>query len=590
MLDPLDLTLPSALAAGADGPACDRGAADARRPDHAAILASIGEVAYEWVIETDALVWGANAAEVLGLGEPQEIASGRAYAQLLMPDNAVTRFDAVMGSGKQDTGRGVPYQIQYALRGANGEPLWVEDTGRWFADAHGRPLLAYGVVRAVNEKRAQEQHLAYLSRFDELTGEMNRGHLSEVLAGTVAQALGERGSCGFLLVGIDNLARVNEAYGFEVADEVIGAVAGRLRSKLRAGDALGRFSGNKFGVVLKNCSADEMSTAAERLITGVRDDVLRTSAGPVPVTVTASGIAAPRHARSAEDIFARAQETLDRAKRKQPGSFLAYRPCVEHEALRRENARVTDEIVTALNERRILLAFEPVVSTATRVPAYHEALVRVRTADGGLVAAGTVIPAAERLGLVRLIDCRVLELVVEELRAVPDLRLSFNVSPASTLDPEWWGRIEAELRGTPAVAGRLTIEITEMAEIADLNETRGFVSRAKDLGCRIALDDFGAGFTSFRNLRKLGVDIIKIDGSFVQHLTRSADDRAFVRTLLELCRGLGVTTVAEWVQDEEAAAMLGEWGCDCLQGALIGLASVEPPWTRPQQRRGLAGG
>src|SRR5262249_41766759 len=106
---------------------------------------------------------------------------------------------------------------------------------------------------------------------------------------------------------------------------------------------------------------------------------------------------------------------------------------------------------------------------------------------------------------------------------------------------------------------------------------RGFVARVKDLGCRIAIDDFGSGYTSFRNLRKLGVDVLKIDGAFVQNLMRSDDDRSFVRSLVDLSRRLGLKTVAEWVQDEPAAQLLTEWGCDYLQGALTGLASVEGP-------------
>ena len=134
------------------------------------------------------------------------------------------------------------------------------------------------------------------------------------------------------------------------------------------------------------------------------------------------------------------------------------------------------------------------------------------------------------------------------------------------------------LRANTGVAERLTIEITEMSAIQDIDDTRGFVSRVKDLGCRIAIDDFGAGYTSFRNLRKLGVDIIKIDGAYVQNLTRSEDDRAFVLTLVELAQRLGLKTIAEWVQDEAAAEMLAGWGCDYLQGKLVGLASVERPW------------
>jgi EAL domain-containing protein (putative c-di-GMP-specific phosphodiesterase class I) len=179
---------------------------------------------------------------------------------------------------------------------------------------------------------------------------------------------------------------------------------------------------------------------------------------------------------------------------------------------------------------------------------------------------------------VRLLDHRVLELVIEEMAAAPSLQASVNASPGSTTDPDWWAGLDSLLRAHAGIAERLIIEITESAAISDVDYTRGFVARAKDLGCRIAIDDFGAGFTSFRNLRKLGVDMVKIDGAFVQNMLRSDDDRAFVRTLVELGQRLKLVTVAEWVQDADTARLLEEWGCDYLQGALVGLATTERPW------------
>ena len=242
--------------------------------------------------------------------------------------------------------------------------------------------------------------------------------------------------------------------------------------------------------------------------------------------------------------------------------------------------RATDEIVAALNERRIALAYEPVVETKTRKIAFYECLMRVHRPDGRLAHAHEIIPVAERVGLMRMLDYRVLELVVGELAAAPDLTASVNVSPASTVDPDWWAGLGALLRANSGAAERLIVEITETAAIQDLQDARGFVTRIKDLGCRIAIDDFGAGHTSFRNLRKLGVDIVKIDGAFVQNIVKSSDDRAFVHTLIDLSRRLGLKTVAEWVQDEEAAKLLSDWGCDFLQGALSGLASDERPWLK----------
>jgi diguanylate cyclase (GGDEF)-like protein len=545
--------------------------------DPSAILASVGVVPYAWDIATDALSWGSNVADVLQVRDRHAIASGRAYAKLLDPGTVLSRFDAVTKSTQRDDGAGVAYQVQYSLRSGE-SALWIEDTGRWFADGQGMPGRAHGVVRVINERHAQEERLSYLSRFDELTGEMNRWHLTHVLERTLDEATRQRGTCGFMLLAIDNLARLNDAYGFDVADEVISNVAKRLRAKMRSGDQLGRFSGNKFGLILNNCTPEDMDKAAERLLAGVRDDVVRTSAGPVAVTVTIGGVTAPRHARTVAEILSRSSEALNAGKARRRGSYQVYRPNIERDALRKDNIRAADEIVSALNERRILLAFEPVVEAVSRKPAFYECLMRIRRDDGSLITATEAVPIAERVGLVRLIDHRVLELLVSEMAAVPALRASLNVSPASTTDPDWWSALAALLRASEGVAQRLTVEITEMAAIQDIDDTRGFVTRVKDLGCRIAIDDFGAGFTSFRNLRKLGVDVLKIDGAYVRNLMRSEDDRAFVQTLIDLARRLGLKTVAEWVQDEAAAKTLEGWGCDYLQGDLVGLATTERPW------------
>ena len=310
---------------------------------------------------------------------------------------------------------------------------------------------------------------------------------------------------------------------------------------------------------------------------GVRDEPFYTAAGPMAVTITIGGVTTPRHARTVVEVLARAQDALQVARAKRHGSFIAYAPNAERDAVRRQSVRAADEIVAALNQRRIALAYEPVVEAQSRKVAFYECLMRINRSDGSIAQAGEIIPVAERVGLVRMLDFRVLELVVAELTAAPDIQASVNVSPNSAIDPHWWQGLGALLRANSDAAGRLIVEITETAAIHDLDDARGFVTRVKDLGCRIAIDDFGAGYTSFRNLRKLGVDIVKIDGSFVPNIAKSNDDRAFVRTLVDLSRRLGLKSVAEWVQDEDTAALLAGWGCDYLQGALIGLATSERP-------------
>jgi diguanylate cyclase (GGDEF)-like protein len=576
---PTSLARDSGSAVMLDPAALDPDILDPIVLDPDAIFAAIGEIPYTWRIDSDALAWGPNVRSVLPALDPAALSRGESYAQLIDPQGGPTRSDAVMRSGLRDTGAGVPYLMQYALRpSAAGELIWIEDSGRWFAGPDGKPSHAYGVVRVINERHEREQKLTKLSRYDSLTGEMNRDRLSEVLDATIEEALKLRSSCGFLLAAIDDLGRINEAYGFDVADEVIAAVAKRMHSQLRGKDHLGRVSGNKFGVILNNCTQDDLLIAADRLLAGIRDEVMQTSAGPVAATVTIGGITAPRHARNVNEVLARAQDALYGARAKRHGSFKAYQPNLKLVAERQQNVRATDEILSALNERRIFIVFEPIVDIGSRLPALYECLMRIKRPDGSLLAVNEFIPWAERLGLVRLLDHRVLDLVAAEMIASPALKASVNVSAASTSDPDWWADLGAMLRAHPGVAERLTVEITETAAIRDIEETRSFVARVKDLGCRIAIDDFGAGYTSFRNLRKLGVDLVKIDGVFVQNLMHSEDDRAFVHTLIDLGRRLGLETVAEWVQDEASAAMLAEWGCDYLQGVLVGLASADRPW------------
>src|SRR5215207_720629 len=552
-------------------------------PQASSILASLGQAAFLWDLTADTIAWSDNAGAVFTDIPAEALASGAGFAKLIEPAQSI-RAEALAQSAPARGDEGVAYRIEYGVRAAASAPvIWIEETGCWFAGPDGSPARAHGIVRINNERRARDEQLLKLSRHDPLTGELNRTHLIASLAEAIEETTRFRTSSAFMLIGIDHLSRVNDAFGFDVADAVIAEVARRIRIRLRGGDVLGRFSGNKFGLILKNCTVDDTNVAAERFLAGIRDEVVPTKSGPVSITASIGAVSRPRYARNADEAINRAQETLDSAKRRRAGSFALWRPNVERDAQRRVNIRVTDEIVTALNDRRIVAAFEPVVEARSRAPAFYECLVRMEQGDGQVLLAPDIVPVAERLGLIRMVDHRVLELVVDELVASPGVHLSLNISPETTMDPDWSASIESLMRTHPGAAERLIVEITETVAIQDLDDIRGFVTRLKNFGSRIAIDDFGAGYTSFRNLRKLGVDIVKIDGAFVQNIARSADDRAFVQTLIDLARRLGIKTVAEWVQDEESAVMLREWGCDYIQGRLIGLASPQRPWAVPAE-------
>src|SRR4030081_798481 len=388
-------------------------------PQASAILASLGQAAFVWDVASDAIAWSDHASSVFPGIPAASLASGAKFAKLIEPERSI-RMDALGHAPPAHGGDGAPYRIEYGVRTSVSAPvLWIEEPGCCFAGTDGRPARAQGIVRINNERHARDEQLLKLSRHDPLTGELNRTHLIAALAEAIEETAHSRTACAFMLIGIDHLARVNDAFGFDVADGVIAEVGKRIRTRLRGGDVLGRFSGNKFGLILRNCTVDDTNVAAERFLAGIRDEVVPTKSGPVSVTASIGAISVPRYARSADEAINRAQETLDGAKRRRAGSFALWRPNVERDAQRRVNIRVTDEIGPALNEPRIVPAFEPVVEARSRQPAFYECLVRMEQGDGQVLLAPDIVPVAERLGLIRLVDRRVLELVVAELIASP---------------------------------------------------------------------------------------------------------------------------------------------------------------------------
>lgn len=254
--------------------------------------------------------------------------------------------------------------------------------------------------------------------------------------------------------------------------------------------------------------------------------------------------------------------------------FVRYEPDRRRETRRLTEQAIAEEAVRALNEGRILIARQPVVGAKDRAVRFEEALLRLRREDGEIVAAGDIVPVFEKLGRIDLLDYRVLELAIEALCADPDARLSVNVSTTTLLNDAWLRHLSAAIVGRADIADRLIVELTESQAIENVEATRKILSKLKAMGLRTAIDDFGAGYTSFRHLRGFDVDMLKIDGAFVQNVSRSADDSFFVRTLIDLARHLGMETVAEWVRDEDAARKLANWGATCLQGEAIGPARV----------------
>jgi diguanylate cyclase (GGDEF)-like protein len=549
-----------------------------------AALTAAGEVAYELNLASDSLVWHGSVGDVLGIADRGAIGSGRALAGLVNPADLTARQRALNGL----TTNGMPLDIEYRLRAEDGRFNWVHDRGRVELGADGATRYLVGLIRPINERKAHEIHLEQRANLDDLTGHSNKAHLQEA----VQQVLGVGGttprSSVFLAVGIDNMAVINDAFGFEAADAVIVAVGERLEQSLGAADLFGRIGGDRFGILLVEAGEEHTDATAERILSAISGHPIVTSAGPIYVTVSIGCAAYPRQASTPEDVMTRAETALAEAKRAGRDCFARYRLTEGERAQHRSNMAMGERVQRALREDRLMFAYQPVIGSRDGKVDYYECLLRMRHEDGGIVTAGRFVPMIEQLGLIRNIDRFVLERAIEEIRASTDICLGFNISGLTASHQPWLDVVVGLLAGAPAIASRVVVEITETAALRDLDESARFVRTLRDLGCRIAIDDFGAGFTSLRHLQKLAVEIVKIDGSFVRNLVTQRDSQLFVRHLLGLAKGLGLKTVAEWVETAEDAALLAELGVELLQGYYFGEPSIVASWPAVPPRRAQA--
>ena len=554
-----------------------------------AALDCAGDLAYVWDVATDVLSWYGPAAARLGVRDLSAVATGKSFGDCIHPDDRAHRQSSIAAHlGEREN-----FECEYRVRGDGGSLVWLQDRGRAETDADGKVYRLTGVVRAVTGRKAEEQRLEQLANYDELTGHFNRTRLRQGLDQAVATALRSNSPGAYLVIGIDKLATINDAFGYEIADQVILEIGQRLDQSLRESDVVGRVGGDRFGIVLTNCPEESVAIAAEKVLSRISDVPIGTAAGPIYTTVSIGGTSFPSQARTAHEVMARADTALAEAKRAGRDCFVPYRLEEPQRRQQRVDLALGERVQRALKEDRLRFAYQPVVDGETGVVEYHECLLRMVAEDGSIVTAGGFVPTLEQLGFIRLLDRHVVERAVREAMQDPQAALGFNISGLTAADRAWLRLAVSLLRDRPDVARRLTIEITETAALHDIEESARFVGTLRELGCRVALDDFGAGFTSLRHLQALCVDIVKIDGSFVRGIADSHDNQVFLRHLVGLAQGFGLMTVAESVETERDAVILRKEGVRLLQGYYFGRPSLERKSPLPSQsgvRRAASGG
>jgi diguanylate cyclase (GGDEF)-like protein len=532
-----------------------------------------GEAVFDWTLGDDRMTWEGLEGMLPSLPDLTQLQTGDGFRLMLNGPARAALFRAIEEAAPEDPDFTIEFETSRL-----GASDWFELRAVRLAGASGRTERVVGILRLITEQKRKFLHLSHLATRDELTGHLNRTRLREELTRAISSAVENERPCAYVVAAIDKLAVINEIYGFDVADEVIVATGQRLATSLRSTDVIGRTAGNKFGVILGQCGEQELESVSERLRAAVRGEVIETCSGPVSATVSIGAVWLPQTANTSQEAMLHAEAALDRAKSMGRNGFYLYTRSEYRESERRKLMSIGDELMEALKDHRLVFAYQPIVDVHSRKAEHYECLLRLARKDGSIVPAGEFIPAAETLGLVRLLDRRVLEMAVAQLYAHPEIRLAINVSGTTAGDPSWLQSFINYVRENREVAERITVELTETAALHAFEENARFVSRLRDMGCRVAIDDFGAGYTSFRNLHNMRVDMVKIDGSYVRDLSRNPDNQLFVRTLVELAKNFQLETVAEWVGTDEDARLLEGFGVDYFQGYHFGMPDLAPEW------------
>ncbi|SCL25264.1 diguanylate cyclase (GGDEF) domain-containing protein [Micromonospora pallida] len=530
---------------------------------HIEQLAKVGT--WEWELATDLVVWSDVLLQMFGYPAGTEL-DYQSYRQLLHPDD-VGMIEAELERALREGG---PFSYTHRMYLADRTTQRVfECYGEVFTDAARVPTRVLGTAHDITETRQVQDELTRLAERDPLTDLPNRRALLASLDKLLAQEDGPPGA--LLLIDIDNFKDINDVHGHGVGDDVLRVLARLLVRHLPTGTVLGRLGGDEFAVVLADTSASDALTVAETLC----DAAART---PVPLAgaglrVTLSVGAASLEAGDTRDaVLAHADLALYEAKNAGRNRARLYLPEHYRHAVQRVN--VVTRVRSALDEHRMQLDAQPIVDLLTGEVVSHELLIRLRDGRQPPLAPGDFLPTVERDDLIGELDRWVVATATSALAdpaaVAAGMRLDVNISARSMESPGFGDWVVRRLRGVGVDADRLGLEVTETAAITNVAAVRNLAGTLRDAGCRLSLDDFGAGFGSFAYLKHLPFSTVKIAGDFVRQADRGGADPVLIDAVVRAAHGLGMRTVAESVEHAGLVAALHRLGVDSGQGYHLG--------------------
>jgi diguanylate cyclase (GGDEF)-like protein/PAS domain S-box-containing protein len=504
-----------------------------------------------------------NASFARLIGLPAAELRNRPLASVVTPE-CRQQFDQL---GSQ------PAEVE--LSAADGTRLPVLITVRDDRDGAGsRRVYA---IQDVRERKSDEARIRHLAHHDALTGALNRVLLHERLAARLEQAWANDEQFAVFTVDLDRFKEVNDIFGHASGDALLIEVTRRMRAALEADDIVARVGGDEFAIVSGNCDPNRAMQIAERLIEAIAQDV---AIGEQRTSVDASiGIALfPSHGTSVEKLLSNADVALYRAKAQGRSAYCFFNS--EMDTAIRDRRALAKDLSQALARGELEIHFQPQASVSSLAVTGFEALARGRHPERGFVPPAEFIPLAEETGLVQEIGLWVLRRACEEAaRWRNPLSIAVNISTVQFQHTELPQHVLAILTETGLHPSRLELEITETVLIKDFDRALSMLRRLKSLGLRIAMDDFGTGWSSLSTLQAFPFDRLKIDRTFIHKIGRRREAEVIVRAVLGLGRSLDIPILAEAVETEEQLEFLRGEACDELQGYL--LAAPAPIETFP---------
>lgn len=451
-----------------------------------------------------------------------------------------------------------------------------------------RALVA--VIRDVTDRKKVEQQWRHLAEHDPLTSLMNQRRFEQEVDKYVAYAARYGGAGAILVVGIDSFKYLNDALGHKTGDELLQKIAGQIRSRMRKTDILARIGGDLFGVLLHESDRQKAGAVAEELRSLVESNKFIIERQGFRVTVSVGVTHLDNVKLSGKELIGRAEAAMYEAKENGRNTIAEFEP--ESQTELQSKRAWSERIRNAVDQGRFVLLAQPIMDLAEGTVNQYEMLIRMRSDGEGLVSPGAFLPTAERFGMIQGIDRWVAQQAVRTLgrykRAGKDVTLEINLSGLTMTDPEFVTMVGREMVKADIDPSKLVFEVTETAAVADIDQARKFAESLNRVGCRFALDDFGSGFASFYYLKHLPISYLKIDGEFVKDLPRSPTDQLVIKALVSVADGLGIKTVAEFVEDAETLELLRKFGVTYAQGYHIGRPAPLPDIDMPSMSEGEA--